>query len=127
LEDASTSSLSTFRIACPICGEQRFWNGANAVQHVESGACVVGAVEVEKVHDVRFMTFATQNQAMHFYLTDVPRLTYGGGGSSNYPEEEVPELPYHCPDCNKYLLRQLSHVLQHQDNKHSQNVQRIGY
>jgi DNA-directed RNA polymerase subunit RPC12/RpoP len=26
-------------VACPICGEQRFRTGANAVQHVESGYC----------------------------------------------------------------------------------------
>jgi hypothetical protein len=109
-------------VACPICGEERFRNGANAVQHVESGSCR-GCRGSQESARRQIYDFACQNRKMHRFLMDVPRLTYGG---SSYDQEEVPDFPYHCPDCYKYF-RQLSQLLQHQDNKHSRNYLRIGY
>lgn len=98
-------------VSCPVCGESRFGSGANAVQHVESGYCsgCPGADHArQQIYD-----FASQRGTMNRYMTDVPRLTYGG-----YESSDVPDFPYHCSDCNKYF-RQMSQLLQHLDNKHN--------
>jgi DNA-directed RNA polymerase subunit RPC12/RpoP len=104
-------------VGCPICGEERFKSGANAVQHVESGYCT-GCRGVDNARN-QIYKFASSKPQMQHYLHDVPMLT--NGGSTNY----VPDFPYNCPDCSK-AFRQLSQLLQHQDQKHS-NHRLLGY
>jgi predicted nucleic acid-binding Zn ribbon protein len=57
---------------------------------------------------------------MQPFLNDVPMLTDGGVYDS------VPDYPYHCPQCAK-SFRQMSQLLQHQDQKHDRYTRRIGY
>jgi hypothetical protein len=105
-------------VPCPICGEGRFRSGANAVQHVESGFCsgCRGADNArQQIYD-----FASRQRAMQPFLSDVPRLTYGGY------DNDVPDLPYSCPQCDR-SFRQLSQLLQHQDNKHGRQPLRLQY
>ncbi|GAX28977.1 hypothetical protein FisN_1Hh025 [Fistulifera solaris] len=97
-------------VACPICGDRRFKSGANAVQHVENGGCSqCGGGEYARE---QIWKFASKKRAMHRYMTEVPMLTYNG---ECY--DEIPDYPYQCPDC--YVqYRNLSQLLQHQDQKH---------
>jgi DNA-directed RNA polymerase subunit RPC12/RpoP len=97
-------------VACPVCKEQRFKSGANAVQHVESGYCT-GCLGVDNARNQIYQHTSSKPQ-MQRYLTSVPMLT--NGSNSNY----VPDLPYNCPDCSK-SFRALSQLLQHQDQKHN--------
>jgi hypothetical protein len=98
-------------VSCPVCGKNSFRSSTNAVQHVESGYCsgCRGAGNARQ----QIFDFATKKSEMKRYLSDVPRLTYDG-----HYDNTVPDFPYHCPDCHKYF-RQLSQLLQHQDNKHA--------
>ena len=97
-------------VACPLCGEERFRSGANAVQHVESGYCsgCRGRPNAER----NIFRFASSQPAMQPFMNNVPQLTYGG-----YDDNEMPEFPYWCPDC-RISYRHLSQLLQHRDNKH---------
>jgi hypothetical protein len=97
-------------VACPVCKEQRFKSGANAVQHVESGYCT-GCLGVDNARNQIYQHTSSKPQ-MQRYLTSVPMLT--NGSNSNY----VPDLPYNCPDCSK-SFRALGQLLQHQDQKHN--------
>ena len=99
-------------VACPVCGDIRFSSGANAVAHVESGFCrgCKGQTNARQ----QIYEFASQQSAMHPYLTNVPRLTYG----DDYDYDEVPDLPYQCRECSK-SFRNLSQLMQHKDSKHS--------
>lgn len=97
-------------VACPICGEERFRSGANAVQHVESGFC--RGCKGEDNARKQIYKFASRQAAMRPFMTSVPQITYGG-----YDCDSVPSLPYQCKDCSK-SFRQLSQLLQHQDQKH---------
>jgi hypothetical protein len=99
------------------CGEERFRSGANAVQHVESGFCS-GCRGKSNARE-QIYKFASGQRAMQPYLSDVPRLTYGG-----YDDDDVPEFPYSCPDCFR-SFKQLSQLLQHQDNKHGSQPLRL--
>lgn len=105
-------------VACPVCGEVRFRSGANAVQHVESGYCT-GCLGADNARD-QIYRFASGQRSMNRYMTEAPRLTYGDGSYGG-----VPDTPYHCPDCSK-SFRQLSQLLQHQDQKHN-NTRMISY
>jgi DNA-directed RNA polymerase subunit RPC12/RpoP len=98
-------------VACPVCGDARFRSGANAVQHVESGYCT-GCLGKDNARQ-QIYNFASKQRGMTSYITARPQLTYGDWNPSN----EVPEFPYHCPECVK-SFRQLSQLLQHQDQKH---------
>ncbi len=98
-------------VACPVCGDRRFRSGANAVQHVESGFCS-GCRGSENARQ-QIYNFASQQTQMRRYLTETPMLTYGGYENNR----AVPDFPYECRDCNK-AFRQLSQLLQHQDQKH---------
>jgi DNA-directed RNA polymerase subunit RPC12/RpoP len=105
-------------VACPLCHEGRFRSGANAVQHVESGYCTGcrGATNARE----QIYKFASSQRAMQPYLADVPRLTYGGY------DDTVPDFPYSCHDCSRHF-KQLSQLLQHQDNKHGSQPLRLQY
>jgi hypothetical protein len=107
---SSSSSSCPRNVACPVCKEQRFKSGANAVQHVESGYCT-GCLGVDNARN-QIYQFASSKPQMQHYLTSVPMLT--NGSNTNY----VPDLPYNCPDCSK-SFRALSQLLQHQDQKHN--------
>jgi DNA-directed RNA polymerase subunit RPC12/RpoP len=105
-------------VTCPVCNDRTFRSGANAVQHVESGFCsgCPGKTKArEQIHN-----FAIKQRAMHRYVTELPLLTYSG----NYEDDDVPEYPYKCPDCNRNF-KQLSQLLQHQDNKHDATPLRL--
>jgi DNA-directed RNA polymerase subunit RPC12/RpoP len=97
-------------VSCPICGEQRFKSGANAVQHVESGYCN-GCKGVDNARN-QIYQFASSKRQMQQYLNGRPMLT--NGGSTNH----VPNYPYHCQECSK-AFHHLSQLLQHQDQKHN--------
>jgi len=99
-------------VSCPVCGEMRFKSGANAVQHVESGycsGCRGGGNARNQIYE-----FAKKQGRMRQYLTDVPMLTNGG---YDY-DRGVPEYPYCCPVCS-ISFRNLSQLMQHQDQKHN--------
>lgn len=103
-------------VACPICGDRRFKSGANAVQHVESGGCSkCGGGEYAREQIWRY---ASKKKVMHRYMTELPMLTYYGDFDS---DNEVPDYPYRCPDCS-VRYRNLSQLLQHQDQKHGNRL-----
>lgn len=104
-------------IACPVCGEGQFRSGANAVQHVESGYCSC-CRGVENARQ-QVYEFARKQRGMKPYLNGRPLLTYGGC------DDEVPDYPYKCQECSRNF-RQLSQLLQHQDNKHGRKMRMIG-
>lgn len=106
-------------IACPLCGEERFRSGANAVQHVESGYCsgCRGSANARR----QIYRFASSQNGMQPYVNNAPRLTYG-----DYDDDDVPEHPYSCPDCLRDF-KHLSQLLQHQDNKHGSQPLRLGF
>lgn len=106
-------------VSCPVCGDQRFKSNANAVAHVESGYCR-GCRGRDNARQ-QIYEFAAR-QGMNQYMTETPMLTYGSHGTQY---SQVPDLPYKCPECNKYF-RQMSQLLQHRDAKHSQN-RYLGY
>ena len=105
-------------VACPICGDRRFRTGANAVQHVESGSC--SGCQGRDNARRQIYNFARQQQSMQGFMNGTPLLTNGG---NNYG---VPDYPYQCPECYK-SFRQLSQLMQHQDQKHNNTSMRLGY
>ena len=102
-------------VPCPACGERRFRSGANVVQHLESGYCK-SCLGQDKARQ-EIYTFASQKGQMQRYLTSSYPMLTNGATPHNHG---VPDLPYHCPDCSK-SFRQLSQLLQHQDQKHHQH------
>lgn len=106
-------------VECPVCGEQRFRSGANAVQHVESGYCP-GCRGSKAQARQQIYDFARRQRGMQPFLNGTPLLGYGDDYSST-----VPKLPYKCPECSK-SFHQLGSLLQHQDQKHSRNLRMIG-
>ena len=107
-------------IKCPVCGDARFGSSANAVQHVESGYCR-GCRGRDNARQ-QIYEFASKHGSMNQYLTQIPLLENGGGGRSG----AVPDFPYRCPECNK-SFRNLGQLMQHQDNKHNNHRNFIGY
>lgn len=108
-------------VACPICRDTRFKSNANAVQHVESGFCR-GCKGQDNARQ-QIYEFASRQGALRPYITSTPMLTNGDNGNSY---GNVPDKPYCCPDCNK-SFRQMSQLLQHQDNKHRNYNMRLTY
>ena len=98
-------------IACPVCGDRRFASGANAVQHVESGACPKcnKASARQQIYQFASAQVQMKRYMPHLLLTNV-----------GYNDSGVPDFPYHCPDCN-IGFRNASQLLQHQDHKHNSN------
>jgi DNA-directed RNA polymerase subunit RPC12/RpoP len=72
-------------VSCPICGEQRFKSGANAVQHVESGYCN-GCRGVDNARN-QIYQFASSKPQMQHYLNGRPMLTNGSNTNG------VPDFP----------------------------------
>jgi len=108
-------------IACPICGDTRFKSGANAVQHVESGYCT-GCVGKDNAR-AQIYEYVSKAAPMRQFLTNAPMIGYDYGNH----DRSVPDFPYKCPDCNK-MFKQLSQLMQHQDQKHNEQMTlRIGY
>jgi len=97
-------------VSCPICGDTKFGSSANAVQHVESGYCR-GCKGQDNARQ-QIYEFARRTGKLNQYMTETPMLTNGGA-----PYGAVPDKPYCCRECNK-SFRQMSQLLQHQDNKH---------
>jgi len=104
-------------VSCPVCGEARFGSAANAVQHVESGYCT-GCTGRDNARQ-QIYRFASGTRGMQQFITTHPMLEYG-----NYVSSGVPEYPYQCPQCDK-CYRNLSQLMQHQDQKHD-NQLRLG-
>ena len=104
-------------VACPVCGVQRFKSGANAVAHVESGYCT-GCPGRENARQ-QIYQFAQRQSGMQSFFNGTPLLTNGYGNA------DVPDLPYKCPECVR-SFRQLSQLLQHQDQKHN-SMRMLGY
>jgi Zn-finger nucleic acid-binding protein len=101
-------------VACPLCGEERFRSGANAVQHVESGYCTGCRGKSNARQQIH--KFVMSQRAMQPYVNSVPRLTNGG-----HDDDDVPEYPYRCHDCG-LNYKNLSQLLQHQDNRHGKHT-----
>jgi len=104
--------------SCPVCGDQRFASGANAVQHVESGYCR-GCRGKDNAR-TQIYQFAQRQRSMQGFLNGTPLLTNGGYN------DHVPDKPYKCNQCTK-TFRNLSQLMQHQDNKHNNSRLRLGY
>jgi DNA-directed RNA polymerase subunit RPC12/RpoP len=107
-------------MACPICGDRRFRSGANAVQHVETGSC--SGCPGQGNARQQIYNFASKQARMHRYMTEAPMLTYDGYETNR----AVPDFPYECRDCSK-AFRNLSQLLQHQDQKHGNTSYALGY
>jgi uncharacterized CHY-type Zn-finger protein len=107
-------------VICPVCDKSTFRSGANAVQHVESGFCS-GCRGRNNARE-QIYKYATKQPSMHRYITELPLLTWHG----DYEYDDVPDYPYTCPDCNRYF-KELSQLLQHQDNKHGSTPLRLTY
>lgn len=105
-------------VACPICGEQRFRTGANAVQHVEGGHC--SGCRGQDNARRQIYEFARRQPSMQGFLNGTPLLTNGGYNDG------VPDFPYQCPQCAK-SFRNASQLMQHQDQKHNNMMMRLGY
>ncbi|KAL3791868.1 hypothetical protein HJC23_010728 [Cyclotella cryptica] len=99
-------------VACPVCGERRFRSGANAVQHVESGYCS-GCLGQDNARR-QIYDFARRQRGMQSFMDETPLLTYDGNTGG------VPDFPYRCRECSR-SFRQLSQLMQHQDQKHNNN------
>lgn len=110
-------------ITCPICGgSKKFKTNANAVQHIESGFCASCEGSRENAR-AQIYDFVHKQAPMRQFLSNAPMISY----SSSSITIEVPDYPYKCPSCNK-LFRQLSQLMQHQDQKHNEQMTlRIGY
>jgi hypothetical protein len=98
-------------VTCILCGEKKIKCGANMVQHVESGYCT-GCKGVDKARQ-QIYEFAQRQRKMQPYMNGTPLLMNGGHNRGG-----VPDFPYQCPQCAK-SFRQLSQLMQHQDNKHN--------
>jgi len=101
-------------VSCPVCGDTRFRSGANATQHVESGACPKCPGKDEAREAIYgFIASRPETQRM---LKEVPRLEYHGG--SRRVTQDVPEYPYQCNLCQK-TFKHVSSLMQHQQRSHN--------
>ena len=108
-------------VTCILCRERHFKCGANMVQHVESGYCT-GCKGEDRARQ-QIYEFAQRQRKMQPYMNGTPLLTNGGG--HNNRGGGVPDFPYQCRQCAK-SFRQLSQLMQHQDNKHN-NTRMLQY
>ena len=100
---------------CVACGS-RFKSSANMVQHLESGYCT-RCTGRDNARD-QIYGLAIKLRGMRPYMTGTPLLTNGYN-------QGIPDYPYQCPQCS-ISFRQLSQLMQHQDNKHN-NVRMLRY
>ncbi|KAL3821991.1 hypothetical protein ACHAXA_002977 [Cyclostephanos tholiformis] len=107
-------------ITCIVCKSRHFKTSANMVQHVESGYCT-GCTGKDNARN-QIYDLASQLRGMQPYMTGISLLTNGGGGHGG---GGVPEFPYQCRQCDR-SFRQLSQLMQHQDNKHN-NTRMLQY
>ena len=94
--------------SCPVCGGGKFGSAANAVQHVESGYC--NGCRDKDVERQQIYNFASTKHEMSPYISD--RLMIGNGAY------DMPDYPYACPHCDNKRFKNLSQLMQHQDQKH---------
>mmetsp|Transcript_73423 Transcript_73423/g.153256 ORF Transcript_73423/g.153256 Transcript_73423/m.153256 type:complete len:172 (-) Transcript_73423:9-524(-) len=102
-----THQPKTFR--CPLCNEQRFGNGANVAQHVESGYCS-GCIGKENARSAIYNFMRSNGSTQQFFNQQL--LENGSYGSHS-----VPETPYACPQCFR-PFRNISQLMQHQAASH---------
>ena len=94
-------------VSCPICGDRRFANAANAVAHVESGFCS-GCYGKDNA----------RGQIYNFVSHNAPNLRAPMIKYDQYEDASLPEKPYRCKYCQR-LFGQLSSLMNHQADKHS--------
>lgn len=97
-------------VACPLCGDRRFASGVEAVQHVEAGVCPK-CTGKDRARDAIY-GYAAQLPGFQPYLSHKPALTYGGGYAAPPPQ------PYVCRECNNRPFKNMSSLMQHQNDKH---------
>jgi Zn-finger nucleic acid-binding protein len=97
--------------SCPLCGVQRFRSQANAVQHVEAGACPNCPGREAARNGV--YNFVARNQETRHMLSSQPQLEYTGSGASY----DIPERPYKCNLCERNF-KDLGGMMQHQEYAH---------
>jgi len=112
-------------VRCPLCGNQRFRNAANAVQHVESGYCT-SCLGQSNARSQIFNFIQSHDRTRSLLSNDALRIQNGGQWDGT-----VPEVPYACNYCGQ-RFRQLSQMMQHEAAKHphvggSNPLARIGY
>jgi hypothetical protein len=84
-------------VSCPVCGDKKFRNAANAIAHVESGYCT-GCMGKDNAR-TQIHQFVSQRAPS----LCVPMLQNG----SQHNSWEVPDRPYECRFCRK-TFKQLS-------------------
>jgi len=100
--------------SCPLgCvrGVQRFRSQANAVQHVEAGACPNCPGRDAARNGV--YNFVARNQETRHMLSSQPQLEYTGSGA----RYDIPDRPYKCNQCEKNF-KDLGGMMQHQESAH---------
>mmetsp|Transcript_3463 Transcript_3463/g.5511 ORF Transcript_3463/g.5511 Transcript_3463/m.5511 type:complete len:163 (-) Transcript_3463:444-932(-) len=98
-------------VRCPLCGNQRFRNAANAVQHVESGYCT-SCLGQSNARSQVFNFIQSHDRTRSLLSNDALRIQNGGQWDGT-----VPEVPYACNYCRQ-RFRQLSQMTQHEAAKH---------
>lgn len=103
-------------VSCPICGNKKFRNAANAVAHVESGYCSgCRGSELAKSSIYDYVSSRAPTLC-------VPMIENG------YTSRSVPDHPYRCTKCSKTFSR-LSSQMNHENDVHGDNrkLQQIGW
>lgn len=92
-------------VSCPICGDKKFRNAANAVAHVESGYC--SGCRGKDFARTKIHQFMTQNAPIFL----APMIENGPGSAG------VPDRPYRCTCCSK-TFTSLSAQMNHEGDVH---------
>ena len=92
-------------VSCPICGDKKFKNAANAVAHVESGYCS----GCQGKDNARTQIYQYVSQ----YAPSLRVQMIENGYSSN----SVPDKPYECSYCSRRFA-QLSAQMNHEGDFH---------
>merc|ERR1711953_768222 len=97
--------------SCPLCGVQKFRSPANAVQHVEVGACPNCPGKEAARNGV--YNFIARHQETRHMLSSQPQLEYVGSAA----RYNIPDRPYQCPQCYK-KFKHMGGMMQHQESNH---------